>query len=429
MSFQATEWARSLPLPTQSAKFTLMVIGSYADTDGVCFPSLARLADDTVQSVASVRRRIRDFEQLGLLQRLPRWASPDGRMVVTQIGDALRPDGYRQTSDELRLNLDLSPADVAQLVGEIPEGNPVEGGGEGVTVQPSPPGTVQPSPLHSSGTAGVAPGCDPLKRNPKSSVEESPKSPSGDGVTAAPDGGEDRTTQSPIGDARPWQHSESWQRFEQAWREPILHQSICRQLWGGLSDADRAFLIDKVAPGYVAWRRSQTRPPTVCNAQKILREHDAWQSYARFAPAAPIGDAGQAPARGFVLLDSAEGKAWQALHQVLGYPAVRTEQRGEFGFVALTPMPPAVLALAKAPPVKDWPLREIGTHECGAWRKFVSRHAGRGAVMRREPVREFIEGRGWVTGDRQVEGLRAPWPFPPRKDGTLSADHNDESEG
>ena len=102
MSFQATEWARGLPLHSLSAKFTLMMIGSYAGTDGACFPSLGTLAEDTLQSIDTVRRRIRELEQLDLLVRLARWTSPDGKVVVTEIGDGIKPTGHRQSSDELR---------------------------------------------------------------------------------------------------------------------------------------------------------------------------------------------------------------------------------------------------------------------------------------------------------------------------------------
>jgi hypothetical protein len=270
-----------------------------------------------------------------------------------------------------------------------------------------------------------------LKRNPKSSAEESPKSPSGDDHAQAPEGGQGSEARSPITDARPWQHADSWQRFEQAWREPIINQRLCRQLWGGLADDERSFLIGKVAPGYQAWRRTQHRPPAVMNAEKMLREPHAWDSFARFAPAQldEPGNQAATAARSFALLDSEAGKAWHALHQVANVPASRTEHRGGFGFMVLDPMPPAVLALHDAPPVKDWKLYEIGTHECGAWRTFVKRHAGRGAVLRREPVRQFVEGRGWIAGDGLVEGVRAPWPFPPRKDGTRSDTHTDEGEG
>src|ERR1700689_5529383 len=119
MSFQATEWARGLPLHSLSAKFTLMMIGSYAGTDGTCFPSLTQLAEDTLQSVATVRRRERELEQLGLLVRFARWRSPDGKVVLTQLGDANRPLDCRQTSDELRLNLTRTADQVAAKIIEL----------------------------------------------------------------------------------------------------------------------------------------------------------------------------------------------------------------------------------------------------------------------------------------------------------------------
>lgn len=423
MSFQATEWARSLPLPTQSAKFTLMVIGSYADTDGTCFPSLTRLASDTVQSIASTRRRIREFEQLGLLQRFSRWISPDGRVVVTKVGDALRPEGYRQTSDELRLATHLTPADVERMLAdlqsigdgadvELQEGA-AEAGGEGITVQPSPPATVTPSPLHSSATPGVSPGSHPLKHDSNSSLEETPQPPDG-GAGEAPEP-EWKGQPSPITDVRPWRHVDSWSRFEQAWHAPILHQQICRQLWGGLSDDDRELLIGKVAPGYRAWRSRQSRPPTVCNAQKILRERDSWPSYARFAPGAePDRPAG--PPKVFVDLQSDAGHAWETLMMIGGLSMGRVMQRGKDGYMVPDPLPPAVQSLsAVSTPWTRWPFHPSGSNECGAWRRFVADHAGRPAQLR-----DKLHG--------IEKGVYAPWRWPPRKDGTRSEEQQQPSE-
>ena len=115
MSFQAVEWARALPLDSLSEKFTLLMIASYAGTDDSCFPSLAKLAEDTLQSEATVRRRIRDLEALGLLVRMARWQSPDGQVVVRTVNGP-RPDDHRQTSDELRLLLKIAPTEVADRI-------------------------------------------------------------------------------------------------------------------------------------------------------------------------------------------------------------------------------------------------------------------------------------------------------------------------
>lgn len=425
MSFQATEWARSLPLDSLSAKFTLMTIGSYADTDGVCFPSLTRLAGDTVQSKDSVRRRVRELEQLGLVQRLARWASPDGRIVVTKIADdQKRPDGYRQTSDELRLMLDVSPAELRRRLTELhPERPPPaietddEAADEAPATSPLPGGEGSNLPgggWHSSAMPGVAEPCDPLKQNSKSSAEETPKSPAGAGdvIEAAPAAaGSDPP--SPITDVRPWLHADSWQRFEDAWREPILHQQLCRQLWGGLSDEDRGFLIGKVAPGYVAWRKAQRTPPTVCNAQKLLREREAWNSYARFAP----DSAAAAPKQSLVFaeINSLEGRAWYALIEIGSQTHDRAEALGAFGYMVPAELPPAVALLAGVKTrAKEWPLYPIGSGECAAWRQFVVKHLGKSPRLRRD--------------ESGTEGIRAPWRWPPRKDGSRSDDQPSEAD-
>ena len=46
MSFQAMAWAIRQKAPTKP-KFLLLVLANYADENGVCFPSIKRLVDDT----------------------------------------------------------------------------------------------------------------------------------------------------------------------------------------------------------------------------------------------------------------------------------------------------------------------------------------------------------------------------------------------
>lgn len=101
MSFQALEWARKLPIPP-TPKFLMMVIASYTDTDGACFPALTTLAEDTRQSVDSVRRWVVKCQSAGLLQRYPRWATGPKTYEIGAPGDSC-PRGHRRTSDRIEL--------------------------------------------------------------------------------------------------------------------------------------------------------------------------------------------------------------------------------------------------------------------------------------------------------------------------------------
>ena len=67
MSFQAMAWAVSIRLPTRE-KFVLLMLANYASNDaGDCFPSLARLCDDTGMSKPTVISAIGELEILGAL--------------------------------------------------------------------------------------------------------------------------------------------------------------------------------------------------------------------------------------------------------------------------------------------------------------------------------------------------------------------------
>jgi hypothetical protein len=109
---------------------------------------------------------------------------------------------------------------------------------------------------------------------PEPEQEDSPHSP--------PPGGDDDSSLSD-GEASSWSHLESWKAFETAWHEPILRQRLCRQLWSALTEFERE-QVTLAAQGYVLWRTAQRKPPNPVNAERFLREKDAWSGYVARAP-------------------------------------------------------------------------------------------------------------------------------------------------
>ena len=87
-------WAFSLPLEPR-AKLTLLAIADHADDEGVAWPSRDRVAEKSSQSRATVIRKIKDLEELGLLALFQRF----------------RKDGS-QTTDEIRLDFPNKEAKV-----------------------------------------------------------------------------------------------------------------------------------------------------------------------------------------------------------------------------------------------------------------------------------------------------------------------------
>lgn len=77
MSVQAITWALGVTVRSATHKAVLLVLANYADEDGLCWPSQARLAAESCTSARTVRRVLQDLVSDGLISRAPR-RRPDG---------------------------------------------------------------------------------------------------------------------------------------------------------------------------------------------------------------------------------------------------------------------------------------------------------------------------------------------------------------
>jgi hypothetical protein len=112
---------------------------------------------------------------------------------------------------------------------------------------------------------------------------------------------------------------------------------------------------------------------------------------------------GAKPVVSIFAADTDEARAITAIHAVARVTPFRL-QTGEISY--LREVTEQLKAMAKAPPRSAWPFIE-DRNQIGAWRAFVSE-----CVKRSIPT--FVEERNGS------HGIFAPWPWPPRKDGTLS---------
>ncbi len=87
MSWQALNWANEQQTSSTSAQFVLILLANVADVDGfVRFVSADNLAKWSRQSRASVFRRLKDLEEVGLLVREPaQFSRSGGRLVSGQL--------------------------------------------------------------------------------------------------------------------------------------------------------------------------------------------------------------------------------------------------------------------------------------------------------------------------------------------------------
>jgi hypothetical protein len=126
-----------------------------------------------------------------------------------------------------------------------------------------------------------------------------------------------------------------------------------------------------------------------------------FKNYPRGGPPPPRPDSFPA--------DSPEGRAIVALHQVArkSISAIngRVSYRAE--------ITPQILAFAEAGERSSWPWLERSEDtrdQIAAWARFIEEHVP-------GPRMSLIETRG--LGMDQRTGIHAPWPWPPKKDGTI----------
>lgn len=72
MSVIATAWVWSLDLPT-STKLVALALADYANEDGVCWPSVSRLAGRCSMHPRTIQRHLSDLEERRVLVRQPRF--------------------------------------------------------------------------------------------------------------------------------------------------------------------------------------------------------------------------------------------------------------------------------------------------------------------------------------------------------------------
>lgn len=391
---EAHSWARNLRLKNPYGKLLLCMISQYVQGDGTCFVGIKALAEDCELAEETIRRRLTWLEMVGAIVRLPQWIDENGRRNSENRG--------RRTTDEIRLlfeaDMDVIEARAAGNLDadfENDTSSPVavtlshaRGSTEAESADNRPSNTVA-ADIEKVGEDSISPLATPsLRTGPNDSNLNQKITP------LTPLRGEDQGGLDSGSEAKSWPHLESWNKFEAAWREPILHQQLCRQIWSAFTDSERETAI-KVARGYVNWRVAQKRPPNTCNAQKILREIDAWPRFVELA--------GPDPAlRTFVAENSDVFAAVKVLASIGGWlpPLTRLDpQTGAVGYWRDRPPPADLIGLAvfKGAAPEDWQSLDVDSVPFKAWASRIHEWVGY-----------------WP------KTLRVPCPFPPRKDGSIA---------
>ncbi|MBR0871182.1 hypothetical protein JQ633_12495 [Bradyrhizobium tropiciagri] len=379
MSWEAVTWASRQRMKLPHEQLILLVLANCADPSGVAFAEWPGrehwwkyLVDRTRLSKSSLFRHINTLIELGLCKR---------SMVVLADGQK-RPT--IRLDLEARYDIDEIEASHShgrdQSHGETGDDEAVDDEDFGSEISSVDAPSVDVS-RQSHGETGPTGGTGPfpIVGMHKDSILDSktpPLPPSGG--TSVPD--------------------QLWDEFVTAWGEPIPKMALARSAWDHIATVKRSEGV-AAAKGYWAWLKAHPKAPSPQSAQSFLRDIAGWSQWLRYTPNA--SGAAVSASMAFPLA-SREGKALTALYEIAGKGDFLRQFMLRNGAINYPrPISPRLLALADAPQRSEWVRLE--RQQAAAWEGLIS-----DAVT--VQVRQ-----------RMAEGSQAPWPWPPRKDGNLSA--------
>ena len=392
-SDEAHSWARHLKLHHAGAKHVLSALSLYVNGEGCCYVGIDQLAEDTDMSANTVRRRLLwlDQDHVGAITRIPQYIDEYGKR-----------NGVRgkRTTDLIRLNLHADPGEIERrALGDKDGGerddeisptnlgglNPTDGeispsNLQGLEPSVSPPVALQQPSSSPAVALPIVGGPNHLNHEPEPEESPNPK--------PLPPVGERAVGKS---DDEVWQR---FGRFKTNWQEPIFDLTAARREFERLPMADQEQAIAGAGTYIRECQRAKRKPK---DAHRFLRDR-LFTEFANLS-AERVG----AAVANYYPPDSAEAMAIKALHAI-GRKTPREMNNGDLIFTRL--MTPQIAALQWAPPRGDWIWIE-DEQQIGAWRGFVT-----GLVHNCPQLTEQRNGKS---------GLLAPWPWPPKKDGSLYA--------
>lgn len=392
----ARVWARELVLGNPYAKSVLLAVANYMNEDGAAWPGISTISRDTDISEDTVTGRLRWLESIGAIALFKCWVDEHGRRNYEGRG--------RVTSSEIRFLFD---ADV-EAIEDAAKGNAKPVALRGAAARShAERSDVSPRPQrvqNSTPEQGVSPGLAPEQPPPPAARTEeldsdSPQSPPLPEQPAEPP---------------PVETGKAYEEFTTAYGEGSVRPDKARALWSALTEDERDLAI-RGAKGYRQQRLSTKK--ALIDPERFLRNRDLWTEFAAKAPA-------EQAERLLIEVDSDAGRAVRTVHSIGGVPSPQSVSvRGRMMFSLPAEPSAAVLALNRAPPLRDWSVVEPMTQEFGAWRAFVETHTGKAARAQQHVVGQRQgdpgpDGKPVYLGLLHREGFKVPMPFPPRVDGS-----------
>jgi hypothetical protein len=373
LSIEATNWALKQRLRLPGEQFLLMLIANAADPTGVAFAWWkgrdhwwTYLVERSRMSKASVFKHLKTLEEEYKLGE--RVAQP------TQDGS------YRPV-----MHLDMAKL---VIISEL-------------RIEESDDDRTDPSP-----TVGLAQNSQSNDRtDPSPTVGLAQNSQSNDRTDPSPTVGlhiEDSKTLDSIPPSPPQaggecvddEGLEKWiTQVRVLYPEPITNVPKLRMAGRVLNDTEREERLTAIKgyAAFIAEKKRAGKPRAVMNADKFVRE--GFEGFLEGGhKAVEIAEMRQVP------LTSPEGRAMVALYAIAGAPLFKFEMGGDLCCNVRGALDAQALALADAPPRQEWAL--VTGNQAAAWAGFARSAIGKLVLWR--------------------DGLRVPWPWPPRKDGSLT---------
>jgi helix-turn-helix protein len=419
VSYQAMTWAIEQRAGSPSAKAVLCSIANYANQHWVCWPSQELIAKEGEQSIDSVQKRQKELVARGLLRKvrmrrhgrrttdfliLP--PSPVYAVPVDQLWEYL-PAGCEPMDDATANSGSAdstgdqespSPAEVTEI--GAPDHAAADSGSVETTDSPA---TLPP---HSGDATATERQQEPVK-NQESYLQTSFRAEAPIAIKPAAPASVEKPQAGIQGEqAADPEFETDWQNFVNGWPGPILDPPKAQAELRKLSVTDRRACIGKL-PDYGAYCRRVRHDPM---KPHLFVKKRSWEGLGHKASSDP-------DITGFVRASSAEGAAVRVIWGLAGMSPREIEHAGERGYWCGFRMTDQLRALALAPfprgiaaPPTTWPEFDEGSANHLRWREITKATIQRSVLVMRHKI-------------------RAPWPWPPRVDGTLSSAPEPSSTG
>lgn len=354
-------WALQQRTDGPSAQSVLFVIADSANEHGTTFHCNPEyIAEKTRQSRGTVFRRMAELEEVGGLERFTHHKQDGRRTYEVRLNFDARLN-YKIDREGTIIHLDDNDNPIEPDESQID----TQGGGESqIDTQ-----TESPSIHPESHSCNSQESNDLSVKNPKIPTPTPSKV---EGVLKN----------------QPQQLSEAaeqrFREFKAAYPDGIVDLDKAQKEFAGLSDADQAACVT-AAPVYAA--RCRKRREKSKKAHLFIRER-AWLGLMANAEAR-LGSPTQHPP------ETPAGRALLTLARIARCSPLMIGTN----IVVTHEVTTQIVAIANAPPEQEWQRYKRGTGNFAAWRDLA------GTIW---------PGRGF-----SYDWIDAPWPWPPRKDGSI----------